>query len=166
MSQPLGRKKLISDTGPCFEWLNVLQPSRIQLSCSEIPCMLKAKAVCKCLKNAPLLTVRAPGVCYCLGQPGNSQRDATFLFAEVFHRIWIPQHGRQFQRKKIKGTDLLMKCQNFFALPLQSLSPEPLSASKAFDNTQLCFRNSEPWKCIPFPNTALKNTLQLFFLQS
>lgn len=88
--RPFGRKKLISDTGPCFQWLNVLQTIRLQLSCSEIPCMLKAKAVCKCLKNAPLLTVRALDTCYCLGQPGNSQRDATFLFTEVFRRIWIP----------------------------------------------------------------------------
>lgn len=103
---PFGRKKLISDTGPCFQWLNVLQTFRLQLSCSEIPCMLNSKAVCKCLKNAPLLTVRAPGL---PGQPGNSQRDATFLSTEVFCRIWIPQHSRQFQRKKIKGTDLLIK---------------------------------------------------------
>lgn len=79
MSQPLWQEKLISDTGLCLEWLNVLQTFRLQLSCSEIPCMLKAKAVCKCLKNAPLLTVRAPGICYCLGQPGNSQRDAIHI---------------------------------------------------------------------------------------
>lgn len=109
---PFGRKKLITDKGPCLEWLNVLQAFRLQLTCSGIPCMLKAKAVCKRLKNAPLLTVRAPGICYCLGQPGNFQRDATFLFTEVFSRTQIPQQGRQFQRKKIKGTDLLMKCQN------------------------------------------------------
>lgn len=90
----------------------LLQTFRCQHSFSGIPHMLKAKEVCKCLKNAPLLmfdTVRAPNICYCLGQPGDSQRDVTFLFEEGFSRIWIPQQGGRHQRK-VKGTDLLTKC--------------------------------------------------------
>lgn len=89
-----------------------LQTFRRQFSFSGIPHMLKAKQVCKCLKNASLLTfdiVRAPNICYCLGQPEVSQRDVTFLFAKGFSGIWIPQQGGRHQRK-VKGTDLLTKC--------------------------------------------------------
>lgn len=104
-------------------------------------------------------TLRAPNICYCLGPPGDSQRDVTYLFTEGFRRIWIPQQDGLCQRK-VKGTDLLLKCYEFtsFALLVQSPPPESLSASKVSANTQLCFGNTAQYtgKAYSFQILSLK----------
>lgn len=95
----LWQEELISDTGPCLEWLNVLQTFRLQLSCSGIPQMLKAKAVCKCLKNAPLLTVKALGICYCLGQLGTLKE-----MLHSYSQRFSAEFGSHSKAESFKGT--------------------------------------------------------------